>query len=122
MIVLNEFSLRKVNGKIWPESPNYRLMTRAAETAIDPPFVVLARMVARRRRPILSLSAVHPAFRESLATRCDYHSMRDRLRRDRAPRLSRLAKLRRRRRVIPRLSSLDLLSVLDTARSARVRR
>ena len=80
-------------------------------------------MVACGRRPILSLSAVNPAFRESLAARCDHHSMRHRFRRHRIARISRLEEsVDRRRRFVPCVSSVDLLPILDSARSARLRR
>src|SRR5439155_10410783 len=51
---------------------------------------VLARMVARGRRPILSLSAVHPAPCESVAARCADYSMRYRFRRARDRKSTRL--------------------------------
>ena len=82
-------------------------------------------MVARGRRPILSLSAVHPAPCESVAARarCADYSMRHRFRCARITRSSGLEKsVDRWRRFVPCVSSVDLLSILDSARSARPRR
>src|SRR5881396_2474204 len=71
---------------------------------------VLARMVARGRRPILSLSAVHPAPCESVSARCADYSMRYRFRRARIARSSGLEEsVDPRRRFVPCVSSVDLL-------------
>ena len=82
---------------------------------------VLARMVARDRRPILSRLAVDSDLDQLLAARGDHHSLHNLYRRTRLARGSRMEKsVDRRRRVVPRFPSMDLLSNLDPARSARV--
>src|SRR5205814_8019966 len=83
---------------------------------------VLARMVARDRGPILSRLAVDSDFDQLLAACGHHHSLHDLYRRTHLARRSRVAKSRwRRRRIVPCVSSVDLLSDLDTARSACVR-
>src|SRR5207244_13656913 len=74
-------------------------------------------------RPVLHVTTVYLAFRKSLAARCDHYSMPHRFRRARIANVSRLEESGdRRRRFVPCISSVDLLSILDSARSARLRR
>ena len=83
---------------------------------------VLARLVACRRRPVLSRASFHITFCESPAQRGNHRSVCDLRRRDSAANSYRLSKSRCGcRSFVPQLPDLDLLSHLDPPRSAGVR-